>query len=142
MSRRPRSMSPCRPRSSDLLKRMAGERGAAIIFITHDMGLIAETADRVVVLYAGRLAEIGPTSDVLQSPQHPYTKGLIASIPRMNRPLQRLFQIDGTMPRPESRPDGCAFHPRCPVAWRAAIKSRRRCSPAIARAPRVGFSTL
>ena len=99
-----------------LMKRMAGERGAAIIFITHDMGLIAGIADRVVVLYAGRIAEIGPTSDVLQAPQHPYTKGLIASIPRMNRPLQRLLQIDGTMPRPGNRPDGCAFHPRCAVA--------------------------
>ena len=99
-----------------LMQRMAGERGAAIIFITHDMGLIAEIADRVVVLYAGRIAEIGPTSDVLQAPQHPYTKGLIASIPRMNRPLQRLFQIDGTMPRPGNRLDGCAFHPRCAVA--------------------------
>jgi peptide/nickel transport system ATP-binding protein len=95
---------------------MADERGAAIIFITHDMGLIAQIADRVAVLYAGRLAEIGPTHDVLQSPQHPYTKGLIASIPRMNRPLQRLFQIEGTMPGPANRPGGCAFHPRCPVA--------------------------
>jgi peptide/nickel transport system ATP-binding protein len=98
-----------------LLKRMAGERGAAIIFITHDMGLIAETADRVVVIYAGRLAEIGPTSEVLRSPRHPYTQGLIASIPRMNRPLERLFQIEGNMPRPQARTDGCAFHPRCPA---------------------------
>ena len=99
-----------------LLKAMAGERGAAIIFITHDIGLIAQTADRVAVLYAGRIAEIGPTADVLRSPQHPYTKGLIAAIPRMNRPLQRLFQIEGTMPGPADRPAGCAFHPRCPVA--------------------------
>ncbi len=99
-----------------LLKAMAEERGAAIIFITHDIGLIAQTADRVAVLYAGRIAEIGATSDVLQSPQHPYTKGLIAAIPRMNRPLQQLFQIEGTMPGPADRPAGCAFHPRCPVA--------------------------
>jgi peptide/nickel transport system ATP-binding protein len=99
-----------------LLKRMAAERGTAVMFVTHDMGLIAETADRIAVLYAGRLAEIGPTSDVLQSPQHPYTKGLIASIPRVNRPLRRLFQIEGTLPSPAARPSGCAFHPRCPVA--------------------------
>ena len=99
-----------------LLKRMASERGTAVMFVTHDMGLIAETADRIAVLYAGRLAEIGPTSDVLQSPQHPYTKGLIASIPRVNRPVHRLFQIEGTMPSPAARPSGCAFHPRCPVA--------------------------
>jgi peptide/nickel transport system ATP-binding protein len=96
-----------------LMKRMAEERGAAIIFISHDIGLIAEIADRVAVLYAGRIAEIGPTADVLQSPRHPYTRGLIASIPCMNRPLHRLFQIEGTMPRPETRPEGCAFHPRC-----------------------------
>jgi peptide/nickel transport system ATP-binding protein len=99
-----------------LLKTMASERGAAVVFITHDIGLIAETADRVAVLYAGRLAEIGPTADVLQVPQHPYTRGLIASIPRMDRPLQRLSQIDGAMPSPAVRPNGCAFHPRCPVA--------------------------
>jgi len=98
-----------------LLKTMASERGVAVIFITHDIGLIAETTDRVAVLYAGRLAEIGPTADVLQSPQHPYTRGLIASIPRMDRPLQRLSQIDGAMPSPAARPNGCAFHPRCPV---------------------------
>ncbi len=99
-----------------LLKTMAAERGTAIIFITHDMGLVAETADRVAVFYAGRIVEIGPTAEVLASPQHPYTQGLIASIPRMNSPLRRLFQIEGTMPRPDSRPDGCSFHPRCPVA--------------------------
>jgi peptide/nickel transport system ATP-binding protein len=99
-----------------LLKRMAAERGAAVIFITHDMGLIAEIADRVAVLYAGRIAEIGPTAEVLRAPQHPYTKGLIASIPRMHRPLERLFQIEGAMPGPAERPAGCAFHPRCPAA--------------------------
>ena len=99
-----------------LMKRMASERGAAIIFITHDMGLIAEIADRVAVLYSGRIAEIGPTRDVLLEPQHPYTKGLIAAIPRMNRPMQRLFQIEGVMPGPAARPRGCAFHPRCSAA--------------------------
>jgi peptide/nickel transport system ATP-binding protein len=96
-----------------LLKRMASERGAAIIFITHDMGLIAEIATRVAVVYAGRIAEIGPTAEVLHAPRHPYSRGLIAAIPRMNRPMQRLFQIEGSMPRPQNRPPGCAFHPRC-----------------------------
>jgi peptide/nickel transport system ATP-binding protein len=99
-----------------LLKRMASERGAAVIFITHDIGLIAEIADRVAVLYAGRIAEIGPTAEVLHAPKHPYSRGLIASIPRMNRPMQRLFQIEGAMPRPQSRPAGCPFHPRCTEA--------------------------
>jgi peptide/nickel transport system ATP-binding protein len=97
-----------------LLKRMAAERGAAILFITHDMGLIAEAADRVVVLYSGRIAEIGPTEEVLRTPRHPYSQGLIASIPRLHRPHERLFQIEGAMPRPQARPGGCAFHPRCP----------------------------
>jgi peptide/nickel transport system ATP-binding protein len=99
-----------------LLKRMASERGAAIIFITHDMGLIAEIADRVAVVYAGRIVEIGPTAEVLPAPKHPYSRGLIASIPRMNRPMQRLFQIEGAMPPPQSRPAGCPFHPRCAEA--------------------------
>ncbi len=99
-----------------LMKRMAAERCTAIIFITHDIGLIAEIATRMIVLYAGRIAEIGPTADVLQQPQHPYTKGLIAAIPRIHRPLSRLFQIEGSMPGPGARPSGCAFHPRCRVA--------------------------
>lgn len=97
-----------------LLKRMAAERGTAILFITHDMGLIAEAADRVIVLYAGRIAEIGPTAALLRAPCHPYSRGLIAAIPRMNRPPERLFQIEGAMPHPGNRPAGCAFHPRCP----------------------------
>ena len=113
-----------------LLKGMARNRGTAVIFISHDIGLVAETADRVAVLYAGRLAEIGPVANLLQSPRHPYTKGLIASIPRMDRPLQRLAQIEGTMPPPGSRPSGCAFHPRCPVA---IDRCRREQPPLIAR---------
>jgi peptide/nickel transport system ATP-binding protein len=128
-----------------LMKRMAEERGAAIIFITHDMGLIAEIADRVAVLYAGRLAEIGPTADVLQSPGHPYTRGLIAAIPRMNRPMQRLYQIEGAMPRPETRPQGCAFHPRCPSVMARclreqpplAIHGRSRAACWLAEAPAI-----
>jgi peptide/nickel transport system ATP-binding protein len=84
------------------------------------------------VLYAGRIAEIGPTMDVLKAAQHPYTKGLIASIPRMNRPMQRLFQIRGTMPPAGQRPDGCAFHPRCPAAMPHCTRER---PPLITRAP-------
>ena len=113
-----------------LLKAMAGERGAAIIFITHDIGLIAQTADRVAVLYAGRIAEIGPTADVLRSPQHPYTKGLIAAIPRMNRPLQRLFQIEGTMPGPADRAGGVRLSPALPRRHRALSLSAAAILPA------------
>ncbi len=102
----------------DLLKRLCRERGTSIILITHDMGVIAETTDRVAVLYAGRLAEIGRTEDVLNSPNHPYTKGLVAATPRIdaNSYDDRLFQIPGAMPDLEHIPEGCAFHPRCEFA--------------------------
>jgi len=102
----------------DLLKRLCRERGTSIILITHDMGVIAETTDRVAVLYAGRLAEIGKTSAVLKNPRHPYTKGLVAATPRIdaNSFEKRLFQIPGAMPDLENIPQGCAFHPRCDFA--------------------------
>jgi peptide/nickel transport system ATP-binding protein len=82
------------------------------------MGVIAETTDRVAVLYAGRLAEIGKTSAVLKNPRHPYTKGLVAATPRIdaNSFEKRLFQIPGAMPDLENIPQGCAFHPRCDFA--------------------------
>ena len=97
----------------DLLKEVCIERGAAVMLITHDMGVIAETADRVAVLYAGRLAEIGPIRDVLSSPEHPYTRGLMGSIPTLTQDLERLVQIPGSMPRLSAIPRGCAFNPRC-----------------------------
>lgn len=102
----------------DLLKKLAKERGTAIILITHDMGVIAETTDRVAVLYSGRLAEIGKTVDVLKYPKHPYTKGLVASTPRIdaNSLLEKLFQIPGAMPDLDNIPEGCPFHPRCDFA--------------------------
>ena len=84
------------------------------MLITHDMGVIAETADRVVVMYAGRVAEIGNVRDVIHSPSHPYTVGLMGSIPSVHQHVERLVQIDGTMPRLTAIPQGCAFNPRCP----------------------------
>ncbi|MFO1037043.1 MAG: ABC transporter ATP-binding protein [Geminicoccaceae bacterium] len=96
-----------------LLKRLCREHGTAIMLITHDMGVIAETADRVAVLYAGRVVEIGAVEDVLRRPQHPYTAALMGSIPSLERKADRLAQIDGSMPRPGQLPSGCAFHPRC-----------------------------
>lgn len=96
-----------------LLKRLCHERGTAVMLITHDMGVIAETTDRVAVLYAGRLAEIGPTKDVLSSPCHPYTIGLMASTPSPTGGVDRLSQIPGAMPNLRAIPDGCAFNPRC-----------------------------
>ena len=99
----------------NLLKQLCTERGTSIILITHDMGVISETTDRVAVLYSGRLVEIGKTSDVLQRPQHPYTAGLVASTPNIdpNSFEKKLFQIPGAMPDIDDVPDGCAFHPRC-----------------------------
>ncbi len=96
-----------------LLKRLCHERGMAIMLITHDMGVIAETADRVAVLYAGRIAEVGTTRELVHNPQHPYTSGLMSSIPSMDGDSDRLVQIPGSMPRLTAIPDGCAFHPRC-----------------------------
>jgi peptide/nickel transport system ATP-binding protein len=96
-----------------LLKRICKERGAAVMLITHDMGVIAETCDRVAVLYAGRIAEIGPVHDVIHRAAHPYTAGLMAAIPDMASERERLNQIDGAMPRLNAIPPGCAFNPRC-----------------------------
>ena len=98
----------------DLIKEICAERGAAVLLITHDMGVIAETADRVAVLYAGRLAEVGPTQDIIRDPRHPYTRGLIGSIPTLTQNATRLVQIPGAMPRLSDIPAGCAFNPRCP----------------------------
>jgi len=96
-----------------LLKNICKQRGAAVMLITHDMGVIAETCDRVAVMYAGRIVEIGPVVDVIHSPAHPYTAGLMASIPDIFHSRERLNQIDGAMPRLNAIPSGCAFHPRC-----------------------------
>jgi len=100
-----------------LLKRLCSQHGAAVMLITHDMGVIAETADRVAVMYAGRIAEIGPVRDVIKAPLHPYTKGLMGSIPSITGESDRLVQIPGSMPRLTAIPTGCAFHPRCPRAF-------------------------
>ncbi|MFM9883928.1 MAG: ABC transporter ATP-binding protein [Burkholderiales bacterium] len=97
-----------------LLKHMCRERGAAVMLITHDMGVIAETADRVAVMYAGRIVEIGPVRDVIHKARHPYTAGLMSAIPKLGEQRERLAQIDGSMPRLTAIPRGCAFNPRCP----------------------------
>ncbi len=100
-----------------LLKSVCASRGAAVMLITHDMGVIAETCDRVAVLYAGRVAEIGPVHALINRPAHPYTAGLMAAIPDMTQDRERLHQIDGAMPRLNAIPPGCAYHPRCPEAF-------------------------
>jgi peptide/nickel transport system ATP-binding protein len=100
-----------------LLKRLGRDHGTAIMLVTHDMGVIAETADRVAVMYAGRLAEVGSVREVVQNPLHPYAKGLMGAIPTLATDAERLVQIPGAMPRLSSIPPGCAFHPRCPFVF-------------------------
>jgi peptide/nickel transport system ATP-binding protein len=107
-----------------LLKRLCKDHGAAVMLVTHDMGVIAETCDRVAVLYAGRVAEIGPVADVIHRPQHPYTAGLMGSIPAMDEDRERLLQIDGAMPRLNAIPPGCAFNPRCPQVFERCRQDR------------------
>ena len=97
----------------DLLKHLCNVHGTSVMLITHDMGVIAETADRVAVMYAGRIIEIGPVQEVIQRPLHPYTTGLMRSIPGLEPDVKRLEQIPGAMPRLNAIPAGCAFNPRC-----------------------------
>ena len=114
----------------DLLKKLARENGAAVMLITHDMGVIAETADRVAVMYAGRLAEIGPVKEVIHAPRHPYTAGLMSSIPKLGDLRHSLAQIDGAMPRLTAIPQGCAFNPRCPKRFERCMTERPSPMPA------------
>ena len=99
-----------------LLRGVTQARGAAVMLITHDMGVVAETCDRVAVMYAGRVVEIGPVDEVIRRPAHPYTAGLMASVPSLHDARGRLAQIQGALPRLDEIPAGCAFHPRCPKA--------------------------
>ncbi len=107
-----------------LLKTLTREHGTSVMLVTHDMGVIAETADRVAVMYAGRIAEIGPVASVIQHPAHPYTDGLMGSIPTIEHRAERLRQIDGSMPRLDAIPSGCAFHPRCARAFARCLREQ------------------
>ena len=107
-----------------LIKRLCRDRGTAVMLVTHDMGVVANTADRVAVMYAGSLAEIGPVSDLIDQPLHPYAVGLMGAIPSLDQDAHRLVQIPGTMPRLSAIPDGCAFHPRCPQAFEPCAARR------------------
>jgi peptide/nickel transport system ATP-binding protein len=100
-----------------LLKNLCHEHRTAIMLITHDMGVIAEMSDRVAVMYAGRIMEIGPLHDVVKTPRHPYTLGLMESIPKVGQDKDQLSHIRGSMPRLQEIPPGCPFHPRCPDAF-------------------------
>ena len=113
-----------------LLRALTRDHGTAVMLVTHDMGVIAETADRVAVMYAGRVVEIGPVRDVIQNPSHPYTAGLMASIPALDRRVERLAQIDGAMPRLSAIPRGCTVNPRCPEVFARCREKRPELMPA------------
>ncbi len=112
-----------------LLKSLAREKGTAMMLVTHDMGVIAETADRVAVMYAGRIVEIGPVREVVLNANHPYAQGLMGSIPPLDRRVDRLQQIDGAMPRLTAIPRGCAYNPRCPRVFDRCREERPELFP-------------
>ncbi|BCY15374.1 ABC transporter ATP-binding protein [Actinoplanes sp. L3-i22] len=108
----------------DLIRDLQNEFGSAVIMITHDLGVVAELADDVLVMYGGKVIERGPTIDLFQRPQHPYTWGLLGSMPRLDREVRdRLTPVKGTPPSLINLPSGCAFHPRCPYAGRNGDRS-------------------
>ena len=107
----------------DLLRDLQEETGMSVILITHDLGVVAEMADEVAVMYAGRVVERGTAADIFNDPQHPYTIGLLGSIPRIEEDRERLLSIDGSVPPPFAFPRGCRFHPRCPFAIRACTET-------------------
>ncbi len=109
-----------------LLKKLCREHGTSVMLVTHDMGVIAETADRVAVMYAGRIAEIGPVRDVIKNAQHPYTKGLMGSIPHLGERGGKLTQIDGSMPRLNAIPKDAPSppHPRCTFRGQRCLVER------------------
>jgi peptide/nickel transport system ATP-binding protein/oligopeptide transport system ATP-binding protein len=100
----------------DLLRALQAETGMAIILITHDLGVVAEMADEVAVMYAGRVVERAPVAALFDDPQHPYTIGLLGSVPRLDEDRARLLAIEGSVPPPFALPPGCRFAPRCPFA--------------------------
>ncbi len=112
-----------------LLKKLCEQYDTAVILITHDMGVIAEISDRVAVMYAGRIVEIGSVRAVVKHARHPYARGLMGSIPALRRRVEKLNQIDGSMPRLTEIPTGCAFHPRCPQAFERCRRQRPNLVP-------------
>lgn len=109
----------------DLMRRLREENGTAILFITHDLGVVAEMADQVMVMYAGRMAEYATVDETFDHPMHPYTQGLLRALPSLEGNVERLEQIDGVVPSPSRMPSGCRFAPRCPHA----MESCRRQAP-------------
>ncbi len=118
----------------ELLADLQRDLGMAMIFVSHDLGVIAEIADRVIVMYAGQVVERGTTEELFRDPLHPYTEGLLRSIPRVTQKLPRLAVIPGGVPSPRRWPQACRFHPRCPYAWERCTNE----APPLAAGERAG----
>jgi peptide/nickel transport system ATP-binding protein/oligopeptide transport system ATP-binding protein len=114
-----------------LLDELRRERNMALVLISHDLGVVAQVADRVAVMYAGRIVEEGPSASLFSTPAHPYTVGLLRSTPDPDRPRERLAAIPGSVPSPNAWPPGCRFHPRCADA----LDRCRKDDPSLVRAP-------
>ncbi|WP_270935726.1 ABC transporter ATP-binding protein [Falsiroseomonas oryzae] len=108
----------------DLLRELQAETGMSIVLITHDLGVVAEMADEVAVMYAGKVVERAAAVEIFASPQHPYTLGLLGSIPRLDEDRERLLAIEGAVPPPFALPKGCRFHPRCPFAIETCTRAQ------------------
>lgn len=121
----------------DLLRDIRRDSGMSLVLISHDLGVIADICDRVAVMYAGRIVETGPTDRLLGEPHHPYTRGLIAALPEIEGPRRRLTPIPGTVCAPDALPQGCAFAPRCPLAYAPC----RMAIPPLSTLPEPGHST-
>ncbi|MCW4629920.1 MULTISPECIES: ABC transporter ATP-binding protein [Marinomonas] len=109
-----------------LLLAICRDNGVALVLISHDLGVVSKVAERTIVMYAGHIVEEGPTLEIINDPQHPYTQGLLNALPQMTLPGQRLNQIQGSMPSLAERPSGCAFHPRCPYATQKCREEQPR----------------
>jgi oligopeptide/dipeptide ABC transporter ATP-binding protein len=108
----------------ELLAELRGRLGMAVILITHDLGVVAEVCDRVLVMYAGQVVEHGTVADIFREPRHPYTEGLLAAVPRLGHQQERLAVIPGAVPAPTDWPTGCRFHPRCPYGWELCVREQ------------------
>ena len=108
----------------ELMLDLRQKMDTAVILITHDMGVVAETADNILVLYAGKVVEYGSVKEIFNTPKHPYTKGLLSSIPPLEEDVEELNTIEGTVPGPGQMPVGCRFSPRCPYADERCVKEQ------------------
>lgn len=108
----------------ELLTELCEDEGMSLMLITHDLGVVAQTTERIAVMYAGRVIESGPTKDIIENPKHPYTQGLLKALPESRKPGEALYQIPGMMPTLTNIPQGCAFNPRCPMRGEICMTKR------------------